>query len=110
MLLEVLDAEAFGKRFGSWIDAAVDGESRKDLQSRVQGAVYLALPRLSADLSCLDEPEQRMAFSTDQEFLSRLPALRSGFGILSPAARDRILKDLLERLPEEDAPSLSHGD
>jgi Mg-chelatase subunit ChlD len=109
MLLEVLDAEAFGKRFGSWIDAAVDGESRKHLQARVQGAVYLALPRLAADLSCLDEPEQRIAFSNDQEFLSRLPALRSGFGILSPSARDRILKDLLDRLPDEDGPTLSQA-
>ncbi|MCA9067393.1 MAG: VWA domain-containing protein, partial [Planctomycetaceae bacterium] len=106
LLLDVLDSDTFGCRFGSWIDGAVDGESRKDLGARVQGAVYLVLPRLSSDLSCLDEPEQRIAGETDQEFLSRLPALRSGFQVLSPAARDRLLKELLARLPEDDSPAL----
>lgn len=108
LLLDVVDANTFGRRFGSWIDGAVDGESRKDLQARVQGAVYLALPRLSSDLSGLDVPEQRIAGDTDQEFLSRLPALRSGFQVLSPASRDRLLKELLDRLPEDGSPALAH--
>ncbi len=109
MLLGVLDAEAFGRRFGSWIDGAVDAETRMDLKARLQGAVYLSLPRLAADLSCLDEPERRIAAETDEEFLSRLPALRSGFLVLSPAARDRLLKELLERLPEEEASIVPQG-
>ncbi len=106
MLLGLLDSAEFGRRLGSWIDGAIDSETRKDLKHRVQGAVYLALPRLSSDLSCLDEPEQRMALAIDQEFLSRLPALRSGFQILSPAARDRLLRELLDRLPDEDSPAM----
>jgi uncharacterized protein with von Willebrand factor type A (vWA) domain len=40
----------------------------------------------------------RIATLSDQDFLCRLPALRGGFDSLAPAARDRLLRVITERL------------
>ncbi len=101
LLLEQFTSEVMGQKLGGWIDAAVDAESRRALQDRLRGCVTISLPRMTADVSCLDDAERRLAAESDQEFLSKLPALRGGFHIISPASRDRLLKVLLERLPDE---------
>lgn len=109
LLLDALESRAFSDRLGAWADAAVTRESRKQLQQRLNGAVLLAAPRFGADLSLLDGLETRLDGLADDDFLARLPAMRGGFLILSPAARNRLLRDLLERLPD-DAQGTFHVD
>lgn len=104
----------FGKRLGSWVDAAVDLDSRRALARRLQGALTVAAPRLESDPTLVADLADRVEAIDDDAFLARVPALREGFDALSPAARERLLSALGERagapgrvdLQLDDAPEL----
>lgn len=106
LLLGQSDTETFGRRLSGWIDGGVDRETRRSLVQRLQGAVFVSAPRLETEVSCLDDPEQRINEFEDDQFLARLPALRGSFDVLSPVGRQRLLQSLLDRLPK-DAPQQS---
>ncbi len=93
-------ADTFGVRVASWVDAAVDGPSRAALVSRLTGVLTAAGPLLTVGVAALDPLLHRVVELDDAAFLARLPALRGGFDTLSPAARDRLLDTVEERLGE----------
>ncbi|WP_225994932.1 vWA domain-containing protein [Streptomyces arboris] len=93
-------AETFGVRVASWVDAAVDSPSRAALTARLTGVLTAAGPLLTVGVAALDPLLHRVVELADAAFLTRLPALRGGFDTLSPAARDRLLGTVEERLGE----------
>ncbi|WP_420706386.1 DUF5682 family protein [Streptomyces sp. CcalMP-8W] len=93
-------ADTFGVRVTSWVDAAVDGPSRAALVARLTGVLTAAGPLLTVGVAALDPLLHRVVELDDAAFLARLPALRGGFDTLSPAARDRLLDTVEERLGE----------
>lgn len=101
VLLGQEDARAFGDRVASWVDAAVDPDSRSALTARLSGLLTAAGPLLEAAAPALDPLLGRISELSDRGFLDRLPALRGGFETLSPAARDRLLAAVEERLGTE---------
>ncbi|MFD8060118.1 DUF5682 family protein [Streptomyces cyaneofuscatus] len=94
------EAETFGVRVASWVDAAVDSPSRAALTARLTGVLTAAGPLLTVGVAALDPLLHRVVELDDAAFLTRLPALRGGFDTLSPAARDRLLGTVEERLGE----------
>ncbi|SHI61815.1 vWA domain-containing protein [Streptomyces sp. 3214.6] len=98
VLLGQEDARAFGDRVASWVDAAVDPDARSALTARLSGLLTAAGPLLEAAAPALEPLLERISELPDREFLDRLPALRGGFDTLSPAARDRLLAAVEERL------------
>lgn len=94
------EAEAFGERVASWVDGAVDSASRATLTARLTGVLTVAGPLLTVGAGALDPLLNRVVELDDSAFLARLPALRGGFDTLSPAARDRLLGTVEERLGE----------
>ncbi|MFG2129460.1 DUF5682 family protein [Streptomyces sp. NPDC048751] len=98
VLLGHEDAETLGGRVASWVDGAWDAESRSALTARLTGLLTAAGPLLEAAAPALEPLLDRMSELPDQAFLERLPALRGGFDTLSPAARDRLLGTVEERL------------
>ncbi|MEU0356774.1 DUF5682 family protein [Streptomyces cyaneofuscatus] len=94
------EAETFGVRVASWVDAAVDSSSRAALTARLTGVLTAAGPLLTVGVAALDPLLHRVVELDDAAFLTRLPALRGGFDTLSPAARDRLLGTVEERLGE----------
>ncbi|MFD5658733.1 DUF5682 family protein, partial [Streptomyces hirsutus] len=94
------EAEAFGGRVASWVDGAVDSASRAALTARLTGVLTVAGPLLTVGVGALDPLLHRVVELDDTAFLARLPALRGGFDTLSPAARDRLLDTVEERLGE----------
>ncbi|MFD9390074.1 DUF5682 family protein [Streptomyces sp. NPDC060000] len=98
VLLGQEGARAFGDRVASWVDGAVDAESRSALTARLSGLLSAAGPLLEAAAPALEPLLGRVSELPDREFLHRLPALRGGFETLSPAARDRLLAAVEERL------------
>lgn len=98
VLLGQEDARVFGDRVASWVDGAADPDSRAALTARLSGLLTAAGPLLEAAAPALEPLLQRVAELADREFLDRLPALRGGFDTLSPAARDRLLAAVEERL------------
>ncbi|MFE9016155.1 vWA domain-containing protein [Streptomyces cyaneofuscatus] len=94
------EAEIFGVRVASWVDAAVDSPSRAALTARLTGVLTAAGPLLTVGVAALDPLLHRVVELDDAAFLTRLPALRGGFDTLSPAARDRLLGTVEERLGE----------
>jgi Mg-chelatase subunit ChlD len=111
--LVVLGQEAsewFGERLGSWLDAAVEQASRRVLSKRLSGALAAAGPMFEADPRCLEQLVERIHSLHDTAFLERLQALRSGFNVLSPAARGRLMLELEPHLPHGmDATDLQRG-
>ncbi|MEU0161691.1 DUF5682 family protein [Streptomyces sp. NPDC006261] len=93
-------AETFGVRVASWVDAAVDSPSRAALTARLTGVLTAAGPLLTVGVVALDPLLHRVVELDDAAFLARLPALRGGFDTLSPTARDRLLDTVEERLGE----------
>uniref|UniRef100_UPI0020305F67 DUF5682 family protein n=1 Tax=Streptomyces sp. MSC1_001 TaxID=2909263 RepID=UPI0020305F67 len=93
-------AESFGVRVASWVDGAVDASSRTALTARLTGVLTVAGPLLTVGVGALDPLLHRVVELDDTAFLVRLPALRGGFDTLSPAARDRLLATVEERLGE----------
>ncbi|WP_250291880.1 vWA domain-containing protein [Streptomyces atroolivaceus] len=94
------EAETFGGRVASWVDGAVDSASRATLTARLTGVLTVAGPLLAVGVGALDPLLHRVVELEDNAFLARLPALRGGFDTLSPAARDRLLDTVEERLGE----------
>ncbi|MFF8962819.1 DUF5682 family protein [Streptomyces globisporus] len=94
------EAGAFGERVASWVDGAVDSTSRATLTARLSGVLTVAGPLLTVGVGALDPLLDRVVELDDSAFLARLPALRGGFDTLSPAARDRLLGTVEERLGE----------
>ncbi|MFJ1797595.1 DUF5682 family protein [Streptomyces sp. NPDC088180] len=93
-------ADSFGGRVASWVDGAVDSVSRAALTARLTGVLTVAGPLLTVGVGALDPLLRRVVELDDTAFLARLPALRGGFDTLSPAARDRLLDTVEERLGE----------
>ncbi|MGW5213529.1 vWA domain-containing protein [Streptomyces sp. NPDC004051] len=98
VLLGHEDARAFGDRVTSWLDGATDPDSRTALTARLSGLLSAAGPLLETAETALEPLLTRVTELPDREFLDRLPALRGGFDTLSPAARDRLLAAVDERL------------
>ncbi|MEU4173813.1 DUF5682 family protein [Streptomyces sp. NPDC026589] len=94
------EAESFGGRVASWVDGAVGSASRVALTARLTGVLTVAGPLLTVGVGALDPLLHRVVELDDTAFLARLPALRGGFDTLSPAARDRLLDTVEERLGE----------
>ncbi|WP_436995848.1 vWA domain-containing protein [Streptomyces sp. enrichment culture] len=91
-------AEDLGGRAASWVDAAGDAASRAALTARLAGLLTAAGPLLETAAPALEPLLDRVSDMPDGAFLERLPALRGGFDTLSPAARDRLLTAVEERL------------
>ncbi|MDQ1041040.1 hypothetical protein QFZ75_007456 [Streptomyces sp. V3I8] len=98
VLLGHEDPRALGDRIASWVDAAVTPEARSALTGRLAGVLTAAGPLLEAAAPALEPLLNRVAEMPDRHLLERLPALRGGFDALSPAARDRLLDTVEERL------------
>ncbi|MFI1418101.1 DUF5682 family protein [Streptomyces sp. NPDC020731] len=98
VLLGHEDARAFGDRVASWVDGATAPDSRAALTARLGGLLTAAGPLLEAAAPTLEPLLTRVTELPDRAFLDRLPALRGGFDTLSPAARDRLLAAVEERL------------
>lgn len=90
--------EAFGERLGSWVDGAGDAPAMAALAGRLKGALTVAGPLLESAPAPAAALLERVAALDDDAFLRRLPALREGFDVLSPAARQRFLDAWSERL------------
>ncbi|MFD4904917.1 DUF5682 family protein [Kitasatospora purpeofusca] len=103
----------FGDRAASWVDGATGPDARHALGRSLVGLLTAAEGLLSTAPEVLEPLLERIANLPDNAFLDRLPALRGGFDTLSPAARERLLTLVEERLgarldalPEEVPPAL----
>lgn len=98
VLLDLTDVATMGARVAGWIDAATGADTRRRLHRLLAGLLAAAHPLLQSAPAALDPLLERIERLTDTEFLERLPALRGGFDVLTPAARDRLLHTVTERL------------
>ncbi|MFI8825665.1 DUF5682 family protein [Streptomyces sp. NPDC053431] len=98
VLLDLDNAAALGERTAGWIDGATAPDTRRALTKRLAGLLTAAGPLLQASPDALAPLMDRVDALADQDFLDRLPALRGGFDALAPAARDRLLTTVTERL------------
>ncbi|MGY3340826.1 hypothetical protein ACVW0K_006925 [Streptomyces filamentosus] len=98
VLLDLDPAAGLGERAAGWIDGATGPEARRALAKRLAGLLTAAGPLLQMSPDALGPLLDRVGTLADQDFLDRLPALRGGFDALSPAARDRLLATVTERL------------
>ncbi|MEU6537336.1 DUF5682 family protein [Streptomyces sp. NPDC047000] len=98
VLLGHEDAGALGRRAAAWLDPATGPEARGALTAKLTGLLTAAGPLLEAAGPALEPLLDRVSELPDRDFLDRLPALRGGFDTLSPAARDRLLGAVEERL------------
>ncbi|MCX5195220.1 DUF5682 family protein [Streptomyces sp. NBC_00249] len=98
VLLDLDPAAGLGARAAAWVDSAATPEARRALSRRLAGLLSAAGPLLGASPAALDPLLDRVDELTDEAFLERLPALRGGFDVLAPAARDRLLDTVTERL------------
>jgi uncharacterized protein with von Willebrand factor type A (vWA) domain len=98
VLLGLKDAAALGLRIASWVDTATTPDARRALRGHLTGVLAVAEPLLHTGGEALTGLLDRVESLADNEFLDRLPALRGGFHVLSPAARSRLLEIVDERL------------
>ncbi|MFD7256480.1 DUF5682 family protein [Streptomyces sp. NPDC059874] len=98
VLLDLDPAAELGARAAGWIDGAAGPDGRRALTRRLGGLLTAAGPLLQASPAALTPLLDRVEHLDDRLFLDRLPALRGGFDTLSPAARDRLLHTVAERL------------
>lgn len=98
VLLGRAAAPDFGCALGSWVDAGADATGRRALAARLRGALVVAAPLFEADPGFAADLLDRVERIADDEFLARVPALRHGFDVLSPAARGRLLTALAGRI------------
>lgn len=98
VLLDLDGAGELGARAAGWVDAASSLEARRRLSRLLAGLLAAAGPLLQSAPAALDPLLDRVSELTDEDFLARLPALRGGFDTLAPAARDRLLSTVTERL------------
>jgi hypothetical protein len=87
-------AAEFSERLGSWVDAGSDRQSVEFLAKRLRGTLAMAAPLLEAAAGVTAGLTARIAALDDDGFMRRLPALRDGFDVMSPAARQRFLDAL----------------
>ncbi|MFE5581115.1 DUF5682 family protein [Kitasatospora sp. NPDC056531] len=116
VLLGQEPAEVFGGRAASWVDGATDARARQVLGRALAGVLTAAEGLFDSAPEALEPVLERVGSLPDAAFLDRLPALRAGFDTLSPAARDRLLALVEERLgarlaalPEQTDPALLAG-
>ncbi|MFJ3662640.1 DUF5682 family protein [Streptomyces sp. NPDC090119] len=100
VLLGHEEPRLLGDRVASWVDGAVDAGSRSALTARLAGLLTAAGQLLESAAPALEPLLERVTELPDPEFVARLPALRGGFDTLSPAARERLLSSVEERLDE----------
>ncbi|MEO3927775.1 DUF5682 family protein [Micromonosporaceae bacterium B7E4] len=100
VLLDLTDLEALGTRVAGWVDAATGPDTRRHLRGLLGGLLTAAHPLLQSAPAALGPLLERIERLTDTEFLDRLPALRGGFDVLTPAARDRLLHTVSDRLAD----------
>ncbi|MFB7994719.1 DUF5682 family protein [Streptomyces sp. NPDC056002] len=98
VLLGHTPATALGARAASWVDTATDPGTRAELTARLTGLLTAAGSLLETAPEALAPLLDRVGELPDSPFLARLPALRGGFDTLSPAARDRLLTVIEERI------------
>ncbi|QES10338.1 VWA domain-containing protein [Streptomyces venezuelae] len=98
VMLDLDPAAGLGERVAGWIDGATVPDARRALTRRLAGLLTAAGPLLQASPAALTPLLDRVDSLADQEFLDRLPALRGGFDVLAPAARERLLTTVTERL------------
>ncbi|MFG2867178.1 DUF5682 family protein [Streptomyces sp. NPDC048338] len=98
VMLDLDPAAGLGERAAGWVDGATAPDARRALTKRLAGLLTAAGPLLQASPEALTPLLDRVDSLGDQEFLDRLPALRGGFDALAPAARDRLLTTVAERL------------
>ncbi|MFV2113792.1 DUF5682 family protein [Micromonospora sp. LOL_025] len=107
VLLDLTDLETLGTRVAGWIDAATGPDTRRHLHRLLGGLLTGAHPLLQSAPAALDPLLERIERLPDADFLDRLPALRGGFDVLTPAARGRLLDTVTERLGDRLDLSLS---
>ncbi|WP_386162695.1 vWA domain-containing protein [Streptosporangium vulgare] len=98
VLLDLDAPDTLGARAAGWIDTATGPAGRHRLSRLLTGLLVAAGPLLQSAAGALDPLLDRVDGLTDQDFLDRLPALRGGFDTLAPAARDRLLRAVTDRL------------
>ncbi|MEV0569345.1 DUF5682 family protein [Dactylosporangium sp. NPDC050588] len=98
VMLGLEEPSALGVRLASWVDAARADEGRRKLLGHLRGLLTAAEPLLQAGEEILGGLLDRVETLPDDDFLSRLPALRGGFQAVSPAGRDRLLAVVEQRL------------
>ncbi|MEU8261724.1 DUF5682 family protein [Micromonospora sp. NPDC048999] len=98
VLLDLTDLQTLGTRMAGWIDAATGPDARRHLHGQLAGLLTAAHPLLQSAPAALDPLLERIERLPDADFLDRLPALRGGFDVLTPAARDRLLHTIADRL------------
>ncbi|MEU8382422.1 DUF5682 family protein [Streptosporangium sp. NPDC048865] len=98
VLLDLDAPGSLGARVAGWIDTATGPEGRHRLSRLLTGLLVAAGPLLQSAAGALDPLLDRVDGLGDQGFLDRLPALRGGFDTLTPAARDRLLRAVTDRL------------
>ncbi|GHF34813.1 hypothetical protein GCM10018790_10650 [Kitasatospora xanthocidica] len=116
VLLGQETAGVLGGRAASWVDGATGPEARQVLGRALVGLLTAAEGLFDSAPEALEPVLERVTSLPDGAFLDRLPALRGGFDTLSPAARDRLLALVEERmgtrltaLPEEAGPAVVAG-
>ncbi|MEU7960737.1 vWA domain-containing protein [Micromonospora humida] len=100
VLLGLREPAAFGRLVASWVDTASTPAGRQQLQGHLTGLLVVAEPLLRANGEVFDGLLERVETLPDEEFLTRLPALRAGFHVVSPAGRDRLLDVVRGRLDD----------
>ncbi|MFC5007875.1 DUF5682 family protein [Dactylosporangium cerinum] len=98
VILGLSEPAALGTRLASWVDGARTDDGRRRLLGHLRGLLTAAEPLLQAGDDILDGLLDRVESLPDDDFLSRLPALRGGFQAVSPAGRDRLLAVVEQRL------------
>jgi Family of unknown function (DUF5682) len=98
VVLGFASVSSLGERLGSWVDAASDRSAQSALAMRLRGALLAAAPILQAAPEISRALVERVAALDTPAFLRRLPALRDGFEVLSPADRCRFLDAIRDRL------------
>ncbi|MFE4054715.1 DUF5682 family protein, partial [Streptomyces sp. NPDC059096] len=96
VLLGQREVTGFGVRVASRVDDATTPARRAELADFLRGTLLAAGPLLETGRA-LDPLLERVESLPDRAFLDRLPALRAGFDILSPAARSRLLDAVRDR-------------
>lgn len=90
--------DEFATTISSWVDQATDPDLRRTLLKRLRGLLVVIQPRLLSDDGLMNGLESRLQVLSDSEFFERLPSLRGGFDVLSPAVRKQLLREIDARI------------
>jgi uncharacterized protein with von Willebrand factor type A (vWA) domain len=96
VVLGLDSAAGLGTRAAGWLDLDLP----EQLSGRLAGLLVVAGPLLEAGGEVLDPLLARIELLPDALFLQRLPAVRGGFDVLTPAARSRLLETVEQRLDD----------